>query len=309
MKSAILSSVPTIVMQPAGAVCRACGVDCTAEATGRPRRYPSDLRDSEWALIASLLPVPAADTPRGGRAEVHCRRAIIDAIFYVADNGCKWRALPVDFPPRSTVHGCFTRWREQGVWDGMNDVLRDRERMRQGRKAEPTAAVIDSQSVRAAETVGKGSRGWDNAKKVGGRKRHIAVDVLGLLLVVHVTAASAQDRDAAFFLLQRLRLLYGKITLVWADSGYDYGRLIDGARRILRLTVQVVRRTDDVTGFVVLPRRWVVERTLSWICQRRRCVRDYERLPGNHEAMVTISMIMLMTRRLARPRTALPHAA
>jgi transposase len=260
-------------------------------------------------LIAPLFPVPAADRSGGGRPEVWCRRTIIDAIFYVADNGCKWRALPIDFPPRSTVHGYLGKWRGQGVWDRVHDELRDRERIRQGRKAEPTAAIMDSQSVRAAETVGKDTRGWDNAKKVGGRKRHIAVDALGLLLYVYVTAANVQDRDAAFFLLQRLRLLYGKITLVWADGGYDYGRLIDGARKVLRLTVQIVRRTDDMTGFVVLPRRWVVERTLSWICQRRRCVRDYERRIDNHEAMVTISMIMLMSRRLARPRTALPHAA
>ncbi|WP_194891890.1 IS5 family transposase [Catenulispora pinisilvae] len=280
-------------------------MDCVAEAAGRPRRYPSDLRQEQWALIAPLLPVPAADRPGGGRPETWCRRTIIDAIFYVADNGCKWRALPVDFPPRSTVFGFFSRWREQGVWDLVHDVLRDRIRIRAGREAEPTAAIIDSQSVRAAETVGAATRGWDNAKKIGGRKRHIAVDVLGLLLLVHVTAASVQDRDAAFFLLQRLRMLHRRIALVWADSGYDYGRLIDGARKVLRIVVQVVRRTDDMTGFVVLPRRWVVERTLSWICQRRRCVRDYERRPDNHEAMVTISMIMLMSRRLAR---ALPQA-
>ncbi|HEV2346491.1 MAG TPA: transposase [Actinocrinis sp.] len=143
-------------------------------------------------------------------------------------------------------------------------------------------------------------------KKVGGRKRHVAVDVLGLLLLVHVTGANVQDRDAAFFLLQRMHLLYRKITLVWADSGYDYGRLIEGALKILRVSVQIVRRTDDMTGFVILPRRWIVERTLSWICQRRRCVRDYERRTDNHEAMVTISMIMLMNRRLARP---LPRTA
>ena len=306
MQSAIVANIPASPLQPAGAICRACGVDCTAEATGRARRYPSDLRQGEWALIASLLPVPASDRSGGGRPESWCRRMIIDAIFYVADNGCKWRALPVDFPLRSTVFGYFTRWREQGVWDVVHDALRTRERIRVGRKAEPTAAIIDSQSVRGAETVAAQSRGWDNAKKVSGRKRHIAVDVLGLLLLVHVTAANVQDRDAAFFLLQRLRLLHRKITLVWADSGYDYGKLINGARKILRLTVQIVRRTDDMTGFVVLPRRWVVERTLSWICQRRRCVRDYERRPDNHEAMVTISMIMLMSRRLARP---LPRAA
>ena len=306
MKSAIAMSARATEPAGVGVICRACGVDCTAVATGRAPRYPSDLRQEQWALIAPLLPKPAADNPGGGRPEAWCRRVIVDAIFYVADNGCKWRALPVDFPPRSTVFGIFSRWRRLGVWDQVHDVLRDRVRVAEGRDPEPTAAVIDSQSVRAAETVGKDSRGWDNAKKCGGRKRHIAVDTLGLLLVVHVTAASVQDRDAAFVLLQRLRLLYWKISLVWADSGYDYGRLLDGAKRILRMTVQIVRRTDDMTGFVVLPRRWVAERTLSWICQRRRCVRDYERLPENHEAMVTISMIMLMSRRLARP---LPRTA
>ncbi len=199
------------------------------------------------------------------------------------------------------MFGYLTAWRAAGVWDRVHDALRDQVRAREGRRAEPTAAVIDSQSVRAAETVGGDSRGWDQAKKCGGRKRHIAVDALGLLLLVHVTAASGQGRDAAVFLLQRLRLLYRKITLVWADSGYDYHRLIEGAAKVLKVTVEIVRRTDDVKGFKVLPRRWVVERTLSWICQRRRCVRDYERRADNHETKVTISMIKLMGRRLARP--------
>lgn len=302
MQSAIDPNSAATEPPAQGWICPACRVDCTTAATGRPRRYPSDLRDQEWARLAVLLPAPAVR----GRRPVWCRRIILDAIFYLADNGCKWRALPIDFPPRSTVFGYLTRWRLAGVWDQVHDVLRDQVRHRDGRRAEPTAAVIDSQSVRAAETVGKHSRGWDQAKKVGGRKRHIAVDTLGLLLVVHVTAASVQDRDAAFFLLQRLRLLHRKVTLVWADSGYDYHRLIDGAAKVLKVAVEIVRRCDDVKGFKVLPRRWIVERSLSWICQRRRCVRDYERLPENHEVMVTISMIMLMSRRLARP---LPHTA
>jgi transposase len=293
---------PVVATEPPAWVCPACRVDCTATAIGRSRRYPSDLRDEEWRRLVWLLPAPAVR----GRRPVWCRRIIVDAIFYLADNGCKWRALPVDFPPRSTVFGYLTAWRIAGVWDLVHDALRDQVRRREGRRAQPTAAVIDSQSVRAAETVGRDSRGWDNAKKCNGRKRHIAVDTLGLLLVVYVTAANVQDRDAAFVLLQRLRLLHRKITLVWADSGYDYHRLLDGAAKVLRLVVQIVRRPDDVTGFTVLPRRWTVERTLSWICQRRRCVRDYERLPENHEAMVTISMIMLMSRRLAKP---LPHTA
>jgi transposase len=247
--------------------------------------------------LSVLLPAAAVR----GRPPVWCRRVILDAIFYLADNGCKWRALPVDFPPRSTVFGYLTAWRIAGVWDQVHDALRDRVRRREGRRVEPTAAVIDSQSVRAAETVSRSSRGWDNAKKVGGRKRHIAVDTLGLLLLVHVTGANVQDHDAAFFLLQRLRLLYRKVTLVWADSGYEYKRLLEGALKVLNVTVQIIRRSDGIKGFQVLPKRWIVERSLSWICQRRRCVRDYERLPENHEVMVTISMIMLMSRRLARP--------
>lgn len=285
-----------------GWMCPACRIDCTRTSTGRARRYPSDLRDEEWVLLAALLPGGAVR----GRPPSWCRRIILDAIFYLVDNGIKWRAMPVDFPPRSTVFGYLAAWRSTGVWDRVHDNLRDQVRRRAGRSSEPTAAVIDSQSVRAAETVGKATRGWDNAKKVSGRKRHIAVDVLGLLLLVHVTGAQVQDRDAAFFLLQRLRLLHRRVTLVWADSGYDYKRLIDGAAKVLRVVVQIVRRSDDVKGFEVLPKRWIVERTLSWICQRRRCVRDYERRPDNHEAMVTISMIMLMSRRLAKP---LPHTA
>jgi transposase len=302
MQCAIDPPVLATELPSRGWMCPACGVDCTQTVIGRSRRYPSDLRDEEWRRLVWLLPAPAVR----GRRPRWCRRVILDAIFYLADNGCKWRALPVDFPPRSTVFGYLTAWRVAGVWDLVHDALRDQVRRREGRRAQPTAAVIDSQSVRAAETVGRGTRGWDNAKKCNGRKRHIAVDTLGLLLVVYVTAANVQDRDAAFFLLQRLRLLHRKITLVWADSGYDYHRLLSGAATVLRLVVQIVRRPDDVTGFTVLPRRWTVERTLSWICQRRRCVRDYERLPENHEAMVTISMIMLMSRRLARP---LPHTA
>lgn len=290
-------------------ICPACKIDCTVVSTGRARQYPSDLRQEEWARLAFLLPVPACQTVGGGRPETWCRRTLLDAVFYMADNGCKWRALPIDFPPRSTVYEFFTTLRNRGWWDRMHDGLRDQVRIREGRSAEPTAAILDSQSVRAAETVPASRRGLDPGKKVNGVKRHIAVDALGLLLVVFVTAASVQDRDAAFFLLQRLRLLHSKITLVWADGGYDYGKLVNGALKILKIAVQVVKRSDDVKGFKVLPRRWVVERTLSWICQRRRCVRDYERRADNHEAMVTISMIMLMNRRLSKPKKSLAQAA
>jgi transposase len=170
---------------------------------------------------------------------------------------------------------------------------------RAGRNPTPTAAIIDSQSVRAADTVPTASRGWDNGKKVGGRKRHIAVDCLGLLLAVVVTAASVQDRDGAHPLLALLRERFSTVSLAWADGGYA-GRLVTWAATVLSLTVRVVKRTEDMTGFVVLPRRWVVERTFAWISKYRRCVRDYETLPAHHEAMVYLAMIMLMSRRLAR---------
>ncbi|MEC4018270.1 IS5 family transposase [Streptomyces sp. H27-D2] len=236
----------------------------------------------------------------GGHPEKYCRRLVIDAICYVADNGNKWRNLPADYGiPWKTLHATFTRWAKEDFTIAVHNDLREQVRRAEGREAEPSAAIIDSQSVRAAESVGAGSRGWDAGKKVGGRKRHVIVDTIGMLLVVVVTAASVQDRDGAKPALAFLRELFERITLIWADGGYA-GKLVDWAKEQLGYTLEIVKRSDDMTGFVVLPRRWVVERTLSWIFQRRRCVRDYERLPEHHEAMVHWSMIILMRRRLAR---------
>jgi len=271
---------------------------------GRVRRYPSDTTDAQWAVIDRLLPDPAWLAGRGGRPEVHCRRAIVDAIFYVVDNGIKWRALPADFPPWSTVYNYFTAWEAAGITQDVLDGLRDRVRLTEGRVAAPSAAIIDSQSVKAAETVGRSSRGFDAGKKINGRKRHIAVDTLGLLLCVVVTAASVQDRDGARPLLELLAASCQRVRLIWADGGYA-GKLVDWSRDTLRIVLQIVKRSEDVTGFVVLPRRWVVERTLAWIIRHRRCARDYERLPAHHEAMVRWSMIHITSRRLSRytPRT------
>jgi transposase len=273
---------------------------CARPGCRRPRRYPSDTTDAEWALIAPLLPVPRWRAGRGGRPEAHCRRAVVDAIRYVVHNGCVWRALPADFPPWRTVYGIYQRWNAAGVTLALHDALRAAARQAAGRAAEPTAAVIDSQSVRAAPTVPKASRGWDNAKKVNGRKRHIAVDTAGLLLEVLVTPASVQDRDAARPLLFNLHRARRRVRHTWADGGYA-GKLLPWAATWLKLTVQIVKRPDDLHTFAVLPRRWVVERTLAWITAYRRCARDYERLPAHHEAMVLWAMITVMTRRLARP--------
>ena len=262
----------------------------------RARGYPSDLTDAQWQVIAAYLPgeVPG----RRGRPRVWPLRRITEAILYVDRAGCAWRYLPADFPPWRTVYGYFAAWRDDGTLARLHDGLRARVRAAAGRDREPAAAVIDSQSVRAADTVPKASRGWDNAKKVNGRKRHIAVDTQGLLLAVVITAASVQDRDGARPLLWNLRRARRRIRLVWADSVYT-GRLTSWAE-VLKTRIQIVARRNP-HAFEVLPRRWVVERTLAWISKNRRTVRDYERLPASHEAMVLWSMTALMARRLAQP--------
>ena len=272
---------------------------CSRPGCRRPRRYPSDTTDAEWALLTPLLPAPAWKAGAGGRPEAHCRRAVVDAIRYVIHNGCVWRALPTDFPPWRTVYGLYQRWNVTGGTIALHDALRGLARRAAGRAAEPTAAVIDSQSVRAAATVPRASRGWDNAKKVNGRKRHLAVDTGGLLLEVLATPASVQDRDAARPLLFNLKRARRRVRRAWADSGYA-GQLQPWAATYLKLTVEIVKRPPDLHTFQVLPRRWVVERTLAWITSYRRCARDYERLPATHEAAVYWAMITIMTRRLAR---------
>jgi transposase len=269
------------------------------------RGYPSDLTDYEWSLIEPLLPAPRWGGPVGGRPEAHPRREIVNAIRYLVRSGCAWRALPADFPPWPTVYHYFHRWQADGTTARIHQALRVQVRQAAGRDAEPTAAVIDSQSVRAADTVPKTSRGWDNAKKVNGRKRHIAVDTTGLVLDVVITAASIQDRDAARPLLWNLRRACARVRLVWADGGYQAGRLASWATT-LRLTMQIVRRPDDLHTFQVLPRRWVVERTFAWISKYRRTVRDYEKLPGHHEAIILWAMIAIMAHRLARQAKARP---
>ncbi|GAA1963381.1 IS5 family transposase [Catenulispora subtropica] len=244
--------------------------------------------------------MPAWMGGRGGRPEGYCHRVMIDAVLYVVDNGIKWRALPVDFPAWDAVYRFFRRWRDQGLTMLLHDRLRRAVRVADGRDPEPSAAIIDSQSLRAAETVGGAQRGYDGGKKINGTKRHVVVDTLGLLLTVLVTAASVFDRDGAQPLLHRMRMLCPRVRHVWADGGYA-GALIGWAAQHLRLRIEVVRRTDKTPGFVVLPRRWVVERSLGWLTRRRRLVRDYERLPHTHETMVRWAMIPLMTRRLTKP--------
>ena len=266
--------------------------------SARRPRYPSDMDDAQWALTAPL--VPAGGTGRrGGRRPKHSRRDVVDGIRYVAHNSCVWRALPADFPPWQVVYAYHARWARDGTLNHLHNALREQVRVAEGRQPEPSAALVDSQSVRAAETVARSTRGFDGGKKVNGRKRHIATDTTGLLLVVLVTAASTQDRDGGRWLLWALTCCFPRVSLVWADSGYA-GQLVDWAKARLNLAVTIVRKLADQVGFQVHHRRWVVERTLSWITRCRRTVRDYERLPAHHAAFVQWSMIIIMTRRLAR---------
>jgi transposase len=238
---------------------------------------------------------------RGGRPEGFCHRQMIDAVRYLVAGGITWRAMPVDFPPWNRVYAFFRRWRECGLIAELHDRLRGWARVAAGRDPEPSAGIIDAQSVKAAANVPGHSRGYDGGKKINGRKRHIVTDALGLLLVVAVTAASTGDRDAAYTLLARLRERHFRLKLVWADGGYT-GALADFAAKMLRIALTVVKRTDDTSGFKVLPRRWVVERTFGWLMRTRRLARDYETRTDTAEAMVLWSMTMVMSRRLAGRR-------
>ncbi|WP_097977623.1 IS5 family transposase [Streptomyces sp. gb14] len=265
----------------------------------RRRRYPTDTTETEWALIEPLLPVPACETTIGGRPERHPRREIVDAIRYVVDTGCKWRALPADFPPWRTVWGFMARWAAAGIVGQLRDHLAGRIRRDMGKGLRAVATIIDSQSVKAASTVGKDSRGYDAGKRINGRKRHLVVDTRGLPLFVMVTPADLHDSAAAKEVLFRLRLTHPEITIVWADRAYA-GKLVIWAKRHLKLTIKTVSRPKDTSRFIVLPRRWVVERSLAWMMNARRHARDYERLIQHSETLITWAAITLMTRRITR---------
>ncbi|GAA3843339.1 IS5 family transposase [Streptomyces chiangmaiensis] len=284
--------------------------DCLAHRFGnaadhgvRGRRYPTDMTDAEWAQVRPLLPVPGWMRGRGGQPEGYCHRAVLDAIRYLVDNGIKWRAMPVDFPPWDRVYAFFRRWRDHGLVKEFHDRLRARMREKLGRDVEPSAGVIDSQSVKADAVVGADSRGFDGGKLINGRKRHVVVDTLGLLLGVMVTSADIGDRTAAQVLLARVADAHHRLALIWADGGYT-GSLVEHCLASFALVLAIVKRSDDQKGFVVLPKRWIVERLFAHLMRTRRLARDYERRTTSAEAMILWSMTMVMSRRLAGPRPA-----
>jgi transposase len=273
----------------------------------RVRRYPSDLTDAQWKILEPQARQVMDQLRRAtGRPMVHDLRAMLDAIGYVTRQGIEWRALPIDFPPWEAVYAFFQRWNERGLPHLLVDRLRARLRTGVGREVQPTAAIMDSQSVKAADTAGANTRGFDNGKKINGRKRHIAVDTEGFLLAAVVTAANIGDRVGAKLLIIALLNTCTQLKLIWADAGYDGKAFATWIHAVARISVRIVKRTQAHT-FTVLPRRWVVERTLGWLMRYRRLARDYERRPEHHEAMIYWATIWIMTRRLARRSTDPPH--
>ncbi len=256
------------------------------------------MTDGQWAVIEPLLPRTAPQL--GGRPHVYPRRLIIDTISYVLVSGCAWRLVPHDLAPWSTAYYWFRAWTADGTWDRVHDVLRDRVRIVDGRDPQSSAAVLDSQSAKSSE--GGEAIGYDAGKRVRGRKRHLLVDTLGLLLVGVVHSASVQDRAGAKLVLAGAKRRFPLLGLVWVDGGYvnsvDAG-LVGWAARHEGIEVVAVPRNADVKGFQVLPHRWVVERTFGWLTRCRRLARDYERKIAHAEAMIQVAMIRLMAARLA----------
>ncbi|MDQ3062381.1 MAG: IS5 family transposase [Acidobacteriota bacterium] len=255
------------------------------------KTYLTDLSDKQWKLLESMLPPPEL---LGRKRRVNLRE-VFNALCYLARSGCQWRLLPREFPKWQTVYYYFRLWRESEWFIALNQKLRQKIRLGAGKKANPSAAIIDSQSVKTDEQAQ--AKGYDAGKRVKGTKRHILVDTLGLLLIVKVLSADVQDRDGAKMLFSEIKEQMPRLHLIWADGGYR-GKLIEWVAIECLWILEIVKRNDRLKKFVILPKRWIVERTFSWLNRNRRLSKDYERKIESSEAWIYLSMSILMLKRL-----------